>query len=644
VKTAAELLGLVPPEKTGEEQPAFPPANWLALGTLPVPTPPAPVDVAPSPEAIATGVTWPPPEWLADLGPTQTQEEIASQPPQFAEFLEPGVSPPQAFPPFAVEVAPPAPPSVDEPPLVTPETPPLPPKSPMEIQAESMAEEGRLMERAALAETERREAAMTELKQRETTAAQLDAVADARAQAWMQDIDRQVADIRQLRLDPNRLFHDMGVGRQIASTAAIFVGAFTSSTTGGYNVPLQMIQGAIKRDIEAQMQNFEQARGAVDLNSNLFARFMAMTGDQRKSRALAMQTQYEQAIQEAQLASAKILAPLNRLNAEQGVAQLREAQRRELLKEGIDERKIANDELQTAQAYDIARRQLAAQAAERALRLREMEAEAKAKAEEAQAKALEGRVISGVYNPDGSEFVVSVPRGTVEEAKKLREVTTSAIQNIDAANRILVILREGTRYVWGSEERNELAAEAAEILLKIQGQITGNPSDKDMKIVFAQVQQDPGSIFTMTQRNPKDVFEKFKKRQIRSTGRTLQKFGYQGKWDPEPPGLNRDALIGAKSPGGKAFSETLQKVEQMIGTGKDQVIVVNDAVPGDLALYDTKLLSRLPPGWHVETADEANARVEAARKLTSREEIEKRRAIQLQRGLGQWEQLEPFEK
>tara|TARA_R100000808_G_scaffold5803_2_gene17524 strand:+ start:29131 stop:30837 length:1707 start_codon:yes stop_codon:yes gene_type:complete len=100
------------------------------------------------------------------------------------------------------------------------------------------------------------------------------------------DIDDAVSEVREMRINPNRIFHNTS-SRVVAAIAA-GLGEFGRQLQGGgTNTALQIINSAIDRDIDAQKQAIRTAEVGVRMQENSYKRLLDLHGDDEKAEMLA---------------------------------------------------------------------------------------------------------------------------------------------------------------------------------------------------------------------------------------------------------------------------------------------------------------------------------------------------------------------
>lgn len=82
------------------------------------------------------------------------------------------------------------------------------------------------------------------------------------------------------QVDPDRFWKNKSTGEKIGFSIAAFLSAFDPK---GGNAAIDMIKGGIDRDIEAQKQDYERAKGNVGNQQSLYADMIRKFGDARQA-------------------------------------------------------------------------------------------------------------------------------------------------------------------------------------------------------------------------------------------------------------------------------------------------------------------------------------------------------------------------
>ena len=102
------------------------------------------------------------------------------------------------------------------------------------------------------------------------------------------DIDDAVSEVTEMRINPNRMFHNTS-SRVVAAIAA-GLGEFGRQLRGGgTNTALQIINSAIDRDIDAQKQAIRTSEVGVRMQENSYKRLLDLHGDDERAELLTRQ-------------------------------------------------------------------------------------------------------------------------------------------------------------------------------------------------------------------------------------------------------------------------------------------------------------------------------------------------------------------
>jgi hypothetical protein len=99
---------------------------------------------------------------------------------------------------------------------------------------------------------------------------------EARLRAQKEREDKLLNDIntlneqyRAVEIEPNRIFKNSSTGAKILAALSVGLGAYAASMTGGKNYAMEIIDGAIADDIQAQKLELQQKGAAIDDKRNL---------------------------------------------------------------------------------------------------------------------------------------------------------------------------------------------------------------------------------------------------------------------------------------------------------------------------------------------------------------------------------------
>lgn len=88
-------------------------------------------------------------------------------------------------------------------------------------------------------------------------------------------------------VNPNRFFAERGAGAQLLAIIGVALGQAGASINGGPNTAMQLIEGAIDRDMQAQRDNIAKAQGNVAASKGVLAEMRGQFGDEQQAEAAA---------------------------------------------------------------------------------------------------------------------------------------------------------------------------------------------------------------------------------------------------------------------------------------------------------------------------------------------------------------------
>ena len=117
-------------------------------------------------------------------------------------------------------------------------------------------------------------------------------IAEGKARYEMRVAEQELKDGT---IDPNRAFG--GLGGRVAAAFATALGAFAQGISGGKipNTAMQIIDGAINRDIFAQKEEMKKRKDVLMNKNNVYAQMMRRFGDERIAEQAAINMGYKAA-------------------------------------------------------------------------------------------------------------------------------------------------------------------------------------------------------------------------------------------------------------------------------------------------------------------------------------------------------------
>jgi hypothetical protein len=124
------------------------------------------------------------------------------------------------------------------------------------------------------------------------------AMYDRQAQLYQGEQDKlnmSLAELRSMKVDPSRIFKrpdgSNDYGKRVIAAVAVALGALGSAMprrfggTGGPNTALQIVTGAIDRDMQAQIQDIATKKAGIGVQMNLMSLMRQKFGDERQAQA-----------------------------------------------------------------------------------------------------------------------------------------------------------------------------------------------------------------------------------------------------------------------------------------------------------------------------------------------------------------------
>lgn len=101
--------------------------------------------------------------------------------------------------------------------------------------------------------------------------------------------------VQSQRVDPNRFFHNQGAASAFGAALAVAGGAMAQAILGGPNTALDIIEGAIERDIQAQIANMQNAQSALGAGVTLLDRLRQAHNDEEAAIQTLRALRYQEA-------------------------------------------------------------------------------------------------------------------------------------------------------------------------------------------------------------------------------------------------------------------------------------------------------------------------------------------------------------
>jgi hypothetical protein len=300
-------------------------------------------------------------------------------------------------------------------------------------------------------------AAQAEATQRESEAqAQILAQAEQRRAAAQKDYETRLSalqskgdalyqNILDKKVDPRRLWGEMGAARKVTASIGMILGGLGAGLTGGKNYAVEIIDRAIQRDIDAQKTEIEKGQ-------NLLAHNLRQTDDLRLAHQLTRADLLDASAAQIQRAAASFAGDKAKAAAEAAIGNLRAEAAKE-------RQQVAATAMQMAAQRELLPLQV--EGAQRAVLLQRAQQEALASLFKGVGAPLDPRA-STLLPDEIRERIIYLPGGnatlatTKEGAKKVRD-QVQGYQEITAAVADMRRLRgeQGRSWVPFTAERAE---------------------------------------------------------------------------------------------------------------------------------------------------------------------------------------------
>lgn len=141
-------------------------------------------------------------------------------------------------------------------------------------------------------------------------------------QEAMGKLDKQINEVREMKIDPDRFYKRLGTGGTILAAIAGAMGTFGATLGGGQNAALAIINNAIDRDIEAQRSEIQSKKDGVVLDQNALARMQSVYQDEIQALNAAKMMMLENAKLKVQSLAQQTSNQTAKQNAAQLIGQL----------------------------------------------------------------------------------------------------------------------------------------------------------------------------------------------------------------------------------------------------------------------------------------------------------------------------------
>lgn len=139
----------------------------------------------------------------------------------------------------------------------------------------------------------------------------------------MDEVDKTRQSYLSMKVDPKHLWGDEGTGNRLMAAAGIILGGFGQAFNGKDNNALQIVDNALKRDLEIQKANIAKAGDNLDTQRNMYKDFKDKLGDEAAAEKATLATMKERYANQLDLIAKTAGSEQTRNKATQAAAQIR---------------------------------------------------------------------------------------------------------------------------------------------------------------------------------------------------------------------------------------------------------------------------------------------------------------------------------
>lgn len=104
------------------------------------------------------------------------------------------------------------------------------------------------------------------------------------ADTRLAELDQRIEALRSDELDPQRFWNNMSLGGKIVAALSMFLGGYAAGMTGGRNSALEIIQGAVDKDLDAQKQQRKLELDEIEAKREEYYRMMNNKLEEQKQK------------------------------------------------------------------------------------------------------------------------------------------------------------------------------------------------------------------------------------------------------------------------------------------------------------------------------------------------------------------------
>lgn len=342
---------------------------------------------------------------------------------------------------------------------------------------------------AILAEKQRSDAELARLEaERVKREKEIQEEARANYDAQKQRIDDYVnADV-----DQGRWWAEKSTASKIVAGISVALSGFGMALKGqgGANPAMDIINGAIDKDLNIQMEKIGRLKEGFAMGESLLGDFWKMVGNEKEAFNAAKTVALESTLRKLNIIAAQTTSEKVKTNAEALILKIRKEQATLLedsRQNAVKEAQINYSNRTTRMGAELQREQFEWQK-------KQAEQEA-ANAAAANAKYFNTETVVGVVDGRGNPIVLKDPK----DRENARDITGVTQEMINSARRIRYILTEEGRVASGYS-KDQAKAEAARLATAMLASAKGVPSDEDKVLYLSQIgfdTSDPTKVFVL---------------------------------------------------------------------------------------------------------------------------------------------------
>lgn len=308
-------------------------------------------------------------------------------------------------------------------------------------------------------------------------------------------------------IDPNRFFKELDTGQKILAAIGVALGGYLQGQTGRKNPAMEIINGAIQRDLQAQQTDISQGRKKFDAAENALARSIRTFKDENLGR-LALELQQWDYVEKkiAEIAN-RAKSEDVKVAAEEAIGQAR--QKRAMIQAQFEQRNKATSWKDVKEFY----------AAKKAAR-EEREYQRGKQPIDPDTRVQDIPSTEREFFVPGMGIV-----GTKDDAKKGKALRAAADKTLSSIAALKRLAAEHGWEVWPTEAGKEAAQEAKLTLLRLKDQFNLGVLSKSDEDILNAIVADPSKVGTF---NADAVIANLEKVVMREADAEFSAYGIEG--------------------------------------------------------------------------------------------------------------------